>query len=329
MRRREFIFFSVVPLALWPVAPLAQPVKAVQRIGFLGNWAEKDAEGTRRLAELKFKLQELGWTEGKNVQIDVRFGNNSGERIYQAAIEIVELAPDVIISTTSMTTTALMNATGTIPIVAAVSGDPVALGFSKDLSHPTRNITGFTTFNDVLATKRFEMLHDIVPNMHTVALIWVPINPQQVLLEAQTRKAARKFGIELLSLPVKTANDIFPALAVAQDRQASAIIVAADPLTVGNGRAIIDKCISMKLPAVHTYVSEAKMGALISHDIDALESDRRTAEYADRILRGTKVAVLPFQQPSRFSLAVNLQTARTIGVKVPPTLLALADEVIE
>jgi putative tryptophan/tyrosine transport system substrate-binding protein len=173
------------------------------------------------------------------------------------------------------------------------------------------------------------MLHEIVPKMHTAALMWVPINPQQVLLETKTKEAARTFGIELLSLPIKAANDISPALAMAQNRQASAIIVAADPLTVANGRAIIDECISMKMPAMHTFTSETKMGALMSYGIDVLESYRRTAEYADRILKGTKVAVLPFQEPSRFTLAINLQTARAIDVKVPSTLLALADEVIE
>jgi putative tryptophan/tyrosine transport system substrate-binding protein len=140
MRRREFILFSVVPLAVWPVAALAQTVNGVQRIGFLGNWAEKDVEGTKRLAVFKLRLQELGWTEGKNLQIDVRFAYNSSERIRQAATELIELAPDGIISTTSTTTSALMNATGNIPIVAAVSGDPVALGFTKNLSHPTGNV---------------------------------------------------------------------------------------------------------------------------------------------------------------------------------------------
>jgi putative ABC transport system substrate-binding protein len=328
MRRREFILFSVVPLA-WPVAALAQTVNAVRRIGFLGNWAEKDVEGAKRLAVFKLRLQELGWTEGNNLQIDVRFAYNSGERLREAATELIELAPDGIISTTSTTTNALMNATGNIPIVAAVSGDPVALGFTKSLSHPTRNITGFTTFNDILAAKRFEMLQEIVPKMRTAALMWVPINPQQVLLEAQTKEAARTLGIELLSLPIKAANDISPALAMAQNKQASAIIVAADPLTVANGRAIIDECISMKMLAIHTFASETKLGALMSYGIDVLESYRRTAEYADRILKGTKVAVLPFQEPSRFTLAINLQTARAIGVKVPSTLLALADEVIE
>jgi putative ABC transport system substrate-binding protein len=311
------------------MAALAQTVNRVRRIGFLGNWAEEDAEAAKRLAALKLRLQELGWIDGKNLQIDVRFGHNDGERIRRAATELIEVAPDAIISTTSTTTSALLNATRNVPIVAAVSGDPVALGFTKDLSHPTANITGFTTFNDTLAAKRFEMLHEIVPTMRTAALMWVPANPQQALLEAQTKEAAQAAGIELLSLPIKAANDISPALELAHDQHASAIIVAADPLTGANNREIVERCISLKLPAIHTFAFETKNGALMSYGIDLLDNYRRAAEYADRILKGAKIADLPFQEPTRLTLAINLKTAKALGIIVPPTLLTRADEVIE
>jgi putative ABC transport system substrate-binding protein len=329
MRRREFIALLGSALAIWPVTALTQTVNRIRRIGFLSTSAEDDAETAKRLAAFKLRLQELGWTEGTNLRIDVRFGNNNDERIRQAATELIEAAPDAIVATTSTTTRALMNATENIPIVAAVSGDPIALGFTKSLAYPTGNTTGFTTFNDTLAAKRFEMLHEIVPTMHIAALMWVPVNPQQVLLEAQTKEAAQTLGIELLSLPIKTANDISPALAMAQNQHASAIIVAADPLTTGNGRAIIEGCLSLKLPAIHTFAFETKNGALMSYGIDIVESYRRTAEYIDRILKGTKIADLPFQEPTRLTLAINFQTARAIGIDVPPTLLARADEVIE
>jgi putative ABC transport system substrate-binding protein len=329
MRRRDLIALLGSALAMWPVGPLAQTVNRIQRIGFLATGAEDDAEAAKRLAALKLRLQELGWTDGKNVQIDVRFAYNDGERVRQAASELIEVAPDVIVSTASMTTRALVNATGNIPIVAAVSGDPIALGFTKSLSHPTGNITGFTTLNDTLAAKRFEMLREIVPTMRTAALIWVSANPQQVLLETQTKEAAKTLGIELLSLPIKAANDISTALAIAQNQHAAAIIVAADPLTVANGRVIVEGCVSMKMPAIHTFAFETKNGALMSYGIDLVENYRRTAGYVDRILRGTKIADLPFQEPTRLTLAINLQTARAIGVNVPSTLLALADEVIE
>jgi putative ABC transport system substrate-binding protein len=327
--RREFITLIGGAAVAWPFAARAQTVDRIRRIGLLSTSAEDDAATAKRLAAFRLRLQELGWTEGKNLRIDIRFGNNNGERIRHAATELIAVAPDAIVSTTSTTTRALMDATGKIPIVAAVSGDPIALGFTKSLSRPTENITGFTTFNDTLAAKRFEMLHEIVPTMDTAALMWVPINPQQVLLQTQTKEAARTLGIKLLSLPIKAASDISPALATAHAQRASALIVAADPLTTANNRAIIEGCVSLKLPAMHTFEFEAKNGALMSYGIDIVESYRRTAEYIDRILNGTKITDLPFQEPTRLTLAINLQTARAIGVNVPPTLLARADEVIE
>jgi putative ABC transport system substrate-binding protein len=311
------------------VAAPAQTDNRIRRIGFLSSSAEGDGEAAKRLAAFKLRLQELGWTEGKNLQIDIRFAFNDAERLRRAAAELTEAAPDAIVSTTSTTTRALMNATGNIPIVAAVSGDPVGLGFTKNLSHPTANVTGFTTFNDTVAAKRFEMLREVVPAMRIAALIWVPANPQQVLLERQTKEASQTLGIELLSLPIRAASDIPPALAMAHDHRASAVIVAADPLTTMNGRAIIDGCISLKLPAMHTFAFETKNGALMAYGIDTVENYRRTAEYADSILKGVKIADLPFQEPTRLTLAINLQTARKIGINVPPTLLTLADEVIE
>jgi putative tryptophan/tyrosine transport system substrate-binding protein len=328
VRRREVIFLGM-PLAIWPATAFAQTGGQQRRIGFLGTWGEGDAEGPPRMERFRSRLRELGWREGTNLQITFRFGDNNGDRIRQSAAELVALAPDAIVSTTSTTTRALMEAGGNVPIVAAVSGDPIALGFTKNLSHPTANVTGFTTFNDTLAAKRFEMLHEIVPTMRAAALMWVAVNPQQALLEMQTREAAKGRGIDLLSLPIKTADDIPAAFTSIRDQKVSALIVAADPLTVTNGRAIIDACIAMKLPAMHTFASEARNGALMSYGIDVLDSYRRTAEYVDLVLKGTKIANLPFQQPTRFTLIINLKTARAIDVKVPSTLLALADDVIE
>jgi putative tryptophan/tyrosine transport system substrate-binding protein len=328
MRRREVIA-GVVALAVWPEAVFSQSGARQRRVGFLATWGEGDLEGTVRLERFRLRLRELGWAESRDFQIAARFGDNNSERIRQAAVELVALAPDAIVSTTSTTTRALMEAGGSIPIVAAVAGDPTALGFTTNLSHPTGNITGFTTFNETLAAKRFEMLNEIVPAMRVAALIWVAVNPQHALQEVQTQQAAKTRGINLLSLPIRIADDIRTALASARQQGATALIVVADPLTVGNGRLIIDGCIAMKLPAIHTYASEARAGALMSYGIDVVDNYRRTAEYVDLILKGTKIADLPFQQPTRFTLAINLKTAHAIDVKIPPTLLASADEVIE
>ena len=165
--------------------------------------------------------------------------------------------------------------------------------------------------------------------MNKTALMWVPVNPQQVLLAKQTEEAAKGFGIELLSLPLDTADDIAPALAKAQSAQVQAIVVAADPLTLANARAIIDGCTARGLPSIHSYVFETRRGALMSYGVDLSENYRRAAGYIDQILKGTKVADLPFQEPTRFTLSINLSTARSLRIAVPPSLVARAEEVIE
>jgi ABC-type uncharacterized transport system substrate-binding protein len=236
----------------------------------------------------------------------------------------------VIVSTSSSKVTqTLLDITSDIPIVAAISGDPIALGFTKSLAEPTRNVTGFTTFNDTLAAKRFEILREVVFAMRKVAVMWVPTNPEQQWLEKKTEKAAETFGIELLSLSVEKTDDITPALNKAEGQRAAALIVAADPLTTNNHQAIIEGCLTRKLPAMHTYAFEAKDGALIAYGTDLLDDYRRAAEYLDRILRGAKTANLPFQEPTRLVLAINLKTAKALGMTVPSSLLATADEVIE
>ena len=197
------------------------------------------------------------------------------------------------------------------------------------MSRPTANLTGFTTFNDTLAGKRLEMLREMIPTLRKATLLWVTVNPQQVLLEKQTTEAAKAAGLELLSLPLKAAGDIAPALAKAEREQATAVIIAADPLTLVNDRAIIDECLMRRLPAMHTFFFEARHGALMAYGIDISENYRRAADYVDRILRGAKVADLPFQEPTTLTLAVNLRAARAMQIAVPPTLLALATEVIE
>jgi putative tryptophan/tyrosine transport system substrate-binding protein len=329
MRRRKFIKLLGAVAATWPPAAQAQHAERTARLGILAAYDESDALISKRIGALKQRLQELGWSEATNLRIETRFAGSDDSRLRSAAAELVSFSPEAIVSTNSTTTRILLEANTDIPIVAAISGDPIALDFTKSLSKPTRNVTGFTTFNDTLAGKRFEMLREVVPAMRKAGVLWVQINPQQQLLEKQTEKAAEGFGIELLSLPVSTASDIVLALAKAESQKAAAIIVASDPLLISNHRAIIEACLVRKLPAMHTYAVEAENGALIAYGVDLLDNYRRTAEYVDRILRGAKIADLPFQEPTRLVLAINLKTAKVLGVTVPPSLLASADEVIE
>jgi putative ABC transport system substrate-binding protein len=329
MKRRDFIGLLGGAAALASSIPSAQPAEPMRRIGVLATYTETDRDQQNWLVAFKARLQELGWTDGQNLRIESRVAGNDGQRVGTSTAELVALAPDAILSTTSTTARALLDATLTIPIVSAVIGDPIALGFTKSMSQPTGNITGFTTFNDTLAAKRLQMLREMIGTMSKAALMWVPVNPQQVLLAEQTGEAAKALGIELLSLPLNTADDIAPALAKAESAQVQGIVVAADPLTLANARAIIDGCAARGLPAMHTLVFETRMGALTSYGVDISENYRRAAGYIDQILRGAKVADLPFQEPTRLTLSINLRTARSLRIVVPASLLAQADEVIE
>ena len=327
MRRREFVTL-VVSAAAWPVLARAQQGERMRRIGVLASFTETDRGQQSWLVTFKARLQELGWTEGQRLQIATRVAEDIG-RVRTSAAELVALAPDAILSTTSTTARALLDATATIPIVSAVIGDPLALGFTRSMSRPTGNITGFTTFNDTVVSKRLQLLREMLGTMNKAALMWVPVNPQQVLLAKQTEEAAKRLDIELISLPLNSADDIAPALARASVAQAQAIVVAADPLTLANARAIIDGCTTRGLPSMHSYVFETRAGALISYGVDLSDNYRRAAGYIDQILRGAKVADLPFQEPTRLTLSINLSTARSLGIAVPPSLVARAEDVIE
>jgi len=326
MRRREFIRLLGGATAAWPIWPTvarAQTTDRVRAIGILATFAETDPN----LLTFRNRLRELGWTDAK-LRIAIRVAED-GQSVRTSAAELVTLAPNAILSTTSTTARALLDLTSTIPIVSAVLGDPVALGFTRSMSHPTGNVTGFTTFNDTVASKRLEMLREMIGSMNKAALMWVPVNPQQVLLAKQTEEAARALGIELLSLPLDTADDIQTALAKAGTARVQAVMVAADPLTVANARSIIEGCSARGLPSMHTFVIETRSGALMSYGADLSENYRRAADYIDQILKGAKIGDLPFQEPTRLTLSINLNTARSLGITVPPPLLARADEVIE
>jgi putative ABC transport system substrate-binding protein len=222
-----------------------------------------------------------------------------------------------------------MNATREIPIVLALVGDPVGLGLTSSIARPTGNVTGFTTANDTLAAKRLELLLELVPSARKVAFLWFPGNEQNRLVEDLTRKAAAALRVELLSLPVQSAEDISLAIARTETERAGALLIAPDPLIVRNRQTIIDECLLRNLPAMHSYSFEVRDGALISYGSDVGEDYERAAVYVDRILKGAKVAELPFQEPTHIGLTINLRTARSIKLAVPASLMVRADEVIE
>jgi putative tryptophan/tyrosine transport system substrate-binding protein len=237
--------------------------------------------------------------------------------------------PDVIVSAAAISARALTDATHDIPIVMALVGDPVELGLTRSMARPTRNVTGFTTGHDTLAAKRLELLLEVVPTVRKVGFLWVPTNVQHRLVEERTRQAAAALNVELMSLPVTTAEEISAAIARAENGGKTALLTAADPLIVRNRRMIIDECLLLNLPSMHSYSFEVRDGALMSYGSDVGEDYERTAVYVDRLLKGAKVADLPFQEPTHIVLTLNLRTARSIGLTIPPSLLARADEVIE
>jgi len=295
------------------------------RVGILFP-AGSETPGSHKLGQA---LAALGYIEGRNIAYDIRAAGREVERLPELARELVAAKPDVIVSAAAIAARALTDATRDIPIVMALIGDPVALGFTKSMARPTGNLTGFTTSHDTIAAKRLQLLLEMVPNARKVAFMWVPTNVQNRLVEERTRQAAASLNIELLSLPVATAAEISQAIAKAESERAAALLVAADPLTVRNRRTIIDECQLRDLPAMHNYSFEVRDGALMSYGSDVGEDYGRAAVYVDRILKGAKVADLPFQEPTHIGLSINRRTARSIGLTISQSLLIRADEVIE
>lgn len=282
-----------------------------------------------RSTEFVEKLRDLGYVEGRNLEYEVRTADGEAVRLPQLARELVATRPDVIVSATAPAARALVAATREIPIVLAVIGDPVGLGLTTSMSRPSANVTGFTASSPSLAAKRLQILHEVVPSARKIAQIWDPLNPGLTPLEQQTRNAAAALGVELVSLAVRSEAEIGPALVRLEREQAAALLVEADQLTMSHRQKIIDECLVRDLPAIHTYAVEARDGALISYGPAMAENYVGAALYVNRLLKGTNISELPFEEPTRFILAVNLRTARSIGLTIPLSVLARADELIE
>jgi putative ABC transport system substrate-binding protein len=325
MRRRDFISTAVLggAAAVWPLLLSAQ--ERTPRVGILlngGAVVPRDLEIARELAP-------VGYIDGRNMIYEVRAAAGDSSRLPQLARELVATNPDVIVASGTPAAAALFGATRNIPIVMTAVGDPIALGLTSSMSRPTHNVTGFTISSLSLAAKRLELFHGIVPALRKVAYFWVPANPVATLFEAQVRKAADALGIKLVSLPLTSEADIAAAFRAADEQQVTAVLVESDPLTLRFSVTIVDECLVRNLPGMHTWPIEVRNGALVSYGPPTVENNPRAANYVDRILKGAKVAELPFEEPTQIKLAINLRTARSIGFAFPATLLARADEVIE
>jgi putative tryptophan/tyrosine transport system substrate-binding protein len=328
VRRREFVTF-LGGAAAWPLAARAQPSDRMRRIGVLMNLAADDPEAQARLAAFRKGLQELGWIDGRNVRIDYRWGPGDADRMRTYAAELVALAPDVILATGSPTVEPLLQATRTVPIVFVALVDPVGAGYVATLARPGGNITGFINFEYGMSGKWLELLKEIAPGMRRVVVLRDPANPAGIGQLAAIQTVAPSFGVELSPVGVRDAAEIERAVTAFAREPNGGLIVPASALAIVHRDLILALTNRHRLPAVYPFRFYVTGGGLLSYGPDLVDQYRRSAAYVDRILKGEKPADLPVQVPVKYELAINLKAAKALGLEIPTTVLARADEVIE
>ena len=331
MKRREFITL-VGSAATWPLVARAQQPGGMRRIGVLLGNAEGDPQAQAALAKFTKALQDLGWIVGRNIAIDYRWAAADVERMTTFAKELVALKPDLILAQTTPVVEALRRETKTIPIVFVVVSDPVGSGFVNSLPRPGGNITGFINVESSLSGKWVELLKEVVPHLSRAALLFNPETAPFFNYFLQPfESAARASAIDPTTAPVRTPDDIERAFAELGERQDTGVVVLVDVFTAK--RSILDVIISAaarnRVPTIYPYRYMVEAGGLVSYGVDISDLFRRAGDYVDRILKGAKPADLPVQLPTVFELAVNLKTAKSLGIAIPGTVVARADEVIE
>ena len=326
MKRRDFITLLGGAAAAWPFAARAQQPGKLPTIGFLGQ--STPVIESRRLAAFLKRLRELGWIEGRTVAIEYRWAEGRSERAAEIAAEFVRLNVDLIFAGGTEQVLAAKKATAVIPIVFPVAADPVSTGIVASLARPGGNVTGLSTLATDLAVKRLEILRDIFPGLGRLAVMANVGAPGAVLQMHEFNAAARSLGLEVVPLEIRRTEDIAPALESLKGR-ADALYVAGDALVNLNQIRINTFALVARLPTIYVQREFVEAGGLMSYGPNFLDLHRRAAEYVDKVLRGANPADLPVEQSTRFELVINLVTARALGLTVPPTLLARADEVIE
>jgi putative ABC transport system substrate-binding protein len=329
MRRRDFITLIGGATAAWPLAARAQQPDRMRRIGVLMSTAADDLEGQARIAAFLQGLQELGWADARNVRIDIRWPADDYDRIRRYAAELVALAPDVILATGSSSVPPLLQASRIVPIVFTAIADPVGAGFVESFARPGGNATGFTAYEYGISAKWLELLKEIAPGVRRAAVIRDHASPSGVGHFGAIQSAAPSFGVEVKPVNVGDAGEIERAITAFAGSPDGGLIVLASPVTIVHRELIIALAARHRLPAVYPLRVFANAGGLIAFGANTADLYRRAAGYVDRILRGEKPADLPVQAPTKYELVINLKTAKALGLEVPPTLLARADEVIE
>jgi len=325
MRRRVFITLLGSTAAAWPLAARAQQAGKTYTIGRLtaGSFVNPLFEAFDNA------LRGMGWVEGKNIAFERRYAEDRLERLPELAADLVRLKVDVIAADGTLAPLAAKRATSTIPIVMTSAGDPLGSGLVASLARPGGNVTGMSLMVPDLGGKRLELLKEVLPRLTRVAVFWNAANPYSTIVFKETQVAGRTLGIEVQSLEVRGPDDFDGAFEAARRQHPDALVTVEDPLTFDHRKLIADFAAGQRLPSLHGTKEFAAAGGLISYGTNLADVFRRSAGYVDRILKSAKPDDLPVQQPTKFELVINLKTARTLSLEVPPTLLARADEVIE
>jgi putative tryptophan/tyrosine transport system substrate-binding protein len=324
MRRREFLTL-VGGAAAWPLAARAQQPGKLPTIGFLGATSSIESQ---RVAAFVQRLRELAWIDGRNLAIEYRWAEGRNERYAAIAAEFVRLKVDVIVTVATPPTLAAKQATAVIPIVFAAVSDPVGTGLVASLARPGGNVTGLANQISDTSGKKLELLREVVPGLRRLAILANVSNPASVLEMGEAHATARTLGLEVTTSEIRRAEDIAPAFEALKER-ADALYLCPDPLMNTNRTRINILAVGARLPTMHGLREYVEAGGLMSYGPNLPDQFRRAAEFVDKILRGAKPADLPVEQPTKFDLIINLTTAKALGLEVPPTLLARADEVIE
>jgi putative tryptophan/tyrosine transport system substrate-binding protein len=327
MQRREFITLLSGIVAAWPLAARAQQPAKIPRIGFLGNsTATMEAN---LIGPLRDGLRELGYEEGRNVIIEFCWADGKYDQFPALVAELLAAKVDVIITAGTPATLAIKKATSTVPLVFIAVGDPVGTGVVPNLGRPGGNITGLSSIAPDLEGKRLELLREVVPKLSHVAFFLNPANAFHTASMRQARVAAQSLGIKLQPMEVNKSEQLDGAFASIVKEKPDALLILADRVFLHNRKRMMEFAIQQRLPSVNAYRELVEAGGLISYGPSYEDMHRRAAVYVDKILKGTKPADLPIEQPTKFTLLINLKTAKTLGLTVPPTLVARADELIE
>jgi putative ABC transport system substrate-binding protein len=330
MDRRTFLASVTGGLLAAPPAAEAQQARKVVRIGVLEQGGSGPSPGSNKiLGAFRQHLREMGYIEDQNLVMEYRFAEGRAERLPDLAAELVQLKVDVIVAGGTLGPLAAKRATTRVPIVLAAAGDPVGTGLVASLARPGGNVTGLSNHSADLTGKRLQLTKELVPGLSRIALLWNAANPIAVLVARETETAARTLGVEVQSIEVRAPDDFENALAAPIGGGVGALFVVDDPLVFRYLRLIADFAIRNRLPATAFYKQFVEAGGVMSFGASLADLYRRAAIYVDKILKGAKPEDLPVEQPTKFELVINLQTAKALGLTIPPSLLQRADQVIE